>query len=98
VAETTLAEVVAELAALKDPKAREVDEQHGDDHGANLSKLRALAKRLNLAAGTRAPALGGGRHRGEAAGDPGLPPEGVRAWRVGRQVAPARPPRRTTGP
>jgi 3-methyladenine DNA glycosylase AlkD len=45
-AETTLAEVVAELAALEDPKAREVNEKRGDDHGVNLGKLRAVAKRL----------------------------------------------------
>lgn len=44
--ETTVAEVMAELAALEDPKAREVNERHGDDHGVNLSSLRALAKRL----------------------------------------------------
>ena len=43
---TTVAEVMAELAALEDPRAREVNEQHGDDHGVNLGKLRALAKRL----------------------------------------------------
>ncbi len=43
---TTVAEVMAELAALEDPKAREVNEKHGDDHGVNLGKLRALAKRL----------------------------------------------------
>ncbi|WP_033333966.1 MULTISPECIES: DNA alkylation repair protein [Actinomadura] len=42
----TMAEVMAELAALEDPKAREVNERHGDDHGVNLGKLRALAKRL----------------------------------------------------
>jgi 3-methyladenine DNA glycosylase AlkD len=46
VAETTVAEVMAELAALEDPRAREVNEKHGDDHGVNLGKLRALAKRL----------------------------------------------------
>jgi 3-methyladenine DNA glycosylase AlkD len=46
VAETTVAEVLAELAELEDPKARAVNERHGDDHGVNLSKLRALAKRL----------------------------------------------------
>ncbi|MCP2328298.1 3-methyladenine DNA glycosylase AlkD [Hamadaea flava] len=46
VAETTVAEVLAELAALEDPKARAVNEKHGDDHGVNLSKLRALAKEL----------------------------------------------------
>jgi 3-methyladenine DNA glycosylase AlkD len=46
VTETTVAEVMAELAALEDPRAREVNEKHGDDHGVNLSKLRALAKRL----------------------------------------------------
>jgi len=46
VTETTVAEVMAELAALDDPKAREVNEKHGDDHGVNLSKLRAVAKRL----------------------------------------------------
>ncbi|WP_086663506.1 DNA alkylation repair protein [Lentzea kentuckyensis] len=45
-AETTVAEVMAELAALEDPKARAVNEKHGDDHGVNLSKLRAVAKRL----------------------------------------------------
>jgi 3-methyladenine DNA glycosylase AlkD len=44
--ETMAAEVMAELAALEDPKARAVNEKHGDDHGVNLSKLRALAKRL----------------------------------------------------
>ncbi len=43
---TTVAEVMAELAALEDPKAREVNERHGDNHGVNLGKLRALAKRL----------------------------------------------------
>ncbi|MFF4852964.1 DNA alkylation repair protein [Streptomyces sp. NPDC001194] len=46
VAETTVAEVMAELAALEDPKARAVNEKHGDDHGVNLGRLRALAKRL----------------------------------------------------
>ncbi|WP_113717009.1 DNA alkylation repair protein [Arthrobacter dokdonensis] len=45
-AETTVDEVMAELAALDDPKARAVNEKHGDDHGVNLGKLRALAKRL----------------------------------------------------
>ncbi|WP_409492407.1 DNA alkylation repair protein [Amycolatopsis sp. cmx-11-12] len=43
---TTVAEVLAELAALDDPRAREVNEKHGDDHGVNLGKLRAIAKRL----------------------------------------------------
>ena len=44
--ETTVAEVMAELATIEDPKARVVNEKHGDDHGVNLGKLRALAKRL----------------------------------------------------
>ena len=43
---TTLAEVMAELVALDDPRSRAVNANHGDDHGVNLSKLRALAKRL----------------------------------------------------
>lgn len=43
---TTVTEVMAELAELEDPKTRAVNEKHGDDHGVNLSKLRALAKRL----------------------------------------------------
>ncbi len=38
--------LLAELAALEDPKARAVNERHGDDHGVNLSKLRAIAKRV----------------------------------------------------
>ena len=42
----TVVEVMAELAALEDPKVRAVNEKHGDDHGVNLSKLRAVAKRL----------------------------------------------------
>jgi 3-methyladenine DNA glycosylase AlkD len=44
--ETTVAEVMVELAALEDPKMREANEKRGDDHGVNLSKLRAVAKRL----------------------------------------------------
>lgn len=44
--QTTVAELMAELAALEDPKMRAVNERHGDDHGVNLSKLRAIAKRL----------------------------------------------------
>ncbi|MGP9537530.1 DNA alkylation repair protein [Brachybacterium sp. AOP43-C2-M15] len=35
----------AELAALEDPKIRAVNEKHGDDHGVNLTRLRAVAKR-----------------------------------------------------
>jgi 3-methyladenine DNA glycosylase AlkD len=51
VAQTTMArmtvtEVLAELAALDDAKTREVNAKHGDDHGVNLGKLRALANRL----------------------------------------------------
>lgn len=46
VAEATVDQVMAELAALEDPRAREVNEKRGDDHGVNLSKLRTVAKRL----------------------------------------------------
>jgi 3-methyladenine DNA glycosylase AlkD len=46
VTEATVAEVMAELAALEDARIREVNARHGDDHGVNLGKLRALAKRL----------------------------------------------------
>ncbi len=49
--ETPLAEVVAELAALEDPRMRAVNERHGDDHGVNLGELRALAKRLTVQQG-----------------------------------------------
>ncbi|MGW9266419.1 DNA alkylation repair protein [Gordonia terrae] len=44
--EPTLAEVLGELRALDDPRIRAVNERHGDDHGVNLTKLRAMAKRL----------------------------------------------------
>ncbi|MGE7389898.1 DNA alkylation repair protein [Streptomyces sp. NPDC004126] len=37
---------MAELADLEDPKIRAVNARHGDDHAVNLTKLRALAKRL----------------------------------------------------
>src|SRR3954451_2038151 len=43
---TTVADVMAELAELEDPRIREVNAQHGDDHGVNLTKLRAVATRL----------------------------------------------------
>jgi len=46
VAGTTVTEVMAELAALEDPKIRAVNEKRGDDHGVNLGELRAVAKRL----------------------------------------------------
>ena len=42
--ETTASDVQARLAALEDPKMRAVNERHGDDHGVNLTKLRAVAK------------------------------------------------------
>ncbi|WP_335987827.1 DNA alkylation repair protein [Glycomyces sp. MUSA5-2] len=44
--DATTSEVMAELAALDEPKARAVNAKHGDDHGVNLTKLRAVAKRL----------------------------------------------------
>lgn len=42
-------EVVAlheELAALADERMRAVNQKHGDDHAVNLTRLRAIAKRL----------------------------------------------------
>lgn len=42
----TVDEVLDELASLEDPRMRAVNERHGDDHGVNLTALRALAKRL----------------------------------------------------
>lgn len=42
----TVHEVLAELAALDDPKMRAANEKRGDDHGINLSKMRALAKKV----------------------------------------------------
>ena len=42
----TVAGVMAELATLEDPGVRAVNTKHGDDHGVNLGRLRALAKRL----------------------------------------------------
>ena len=43
---STLKGVMRELAALEEPKMREANERRGDDHGVNLTHLRALAKRL----------------------------------------------------
>jgi 3-methyladenine DNA glycosylase AlkD len=44
--DAVVAEVMRELAALENPQMREMNERRGDDHGVNLSQLRALAKRL----------------------------------------------------
>ncbi len=48
VAEVTVAEVMAELSAMEDQKALEINTRHGDDHAVNLGQLRALAKRLKI--------------------------------------------------
>jgi 3-methyladenine DNA glycosylase AlkD len=42
----TVREVRTALAALEDPKMRAANEKRGDDHGINLSKMRALAKQV----------------------------------------------------
>lgn len=42
----TVPEALAELAALEDPKMRAANEKRGDLHGMNLSRLRAVAKRI----------------------------------------------------
>jgi 3-methyladenine DNA glycosylase AlkD len=39
---------MAELADLEDPRIRQVNTRHGDDHGVNLGQLRALARRLKV--------------------------------------------------
>ncbi|WP_061962443.1 DNA alkylation repair protein [Demequina flava] len=44
--DATVPEVLDELAALHDPKILAVNERHGDDHAVNLTKLRAIAKRI----------------------------------------------------
>ncbi|WP_313480303.1 DNA alkylation repair protein [Microbacterium sp.] len=44
----TVTDILAELSSLEDPKARAVNERHGDAHGVNLSKLRGVAKRVGL--------------------------------------------------
>ena len=43
---TAVDKVMRELAALEDPKHRAINERRGDDHGVNLTHLRALAKKL----------------------------------------------------
>ncbi|GAA3168596.1 DNA alkylation repair protein [Blastococcus jejuensis] len=47
-AEGTVDELMAELAGLEDPRIREVNARHGDDHGVNLGALRAIGKRLKI--------------------------------------------------
>ena len=42
----TLKKVMRELATLEEPKMRQANERRGDDHGVNLTHLRALAKHL----------------------------------------------------
>ncbi|MFJ2370674.1 DNA alkylation repair protein [Microbacterium sp. NPDC087665] len=42
----TLDQALGELAALEDPKMRAANEKRGDDHGINLSRMRALAKKI----------------------------------------------------
>lgn len=42
----TLSDCWKELAAISDERMRQVNLKHGNGHGANLSKLRALAKKI----------------------------------------------------
>lgn len=44
--EPVLDDVMAELDGLADEKIRAVNARHGDDHAVNLTKLRAVAKRI----------------------------------------------------
>lgn len=53
-------EVLAELAALEDPKVRAINKRHGDDHGVNLTKLRGIAKRLKARPDLARELWGGG--------------------------------------
>ncbi|SDB83572.1 3-methyladenine DNA glycosylase AlkD [Raineyella antarctica] len=48
---TTVAEIMAELAELEDPRVRQVNDRHGDDHAVNLTQLRGVAKRLKTQQG-----------------------------------------------
>lgn len=47
-AESTVPEILEELRSLREPKILEVNSRHGDDHAVNLTKLRAVAKRLGM--------------------------------------------------
>ncbi len=76
---TTVAEVMAELAALEDPRTREVNERHGDDHGVNLGKLRALAKRLKTQQDLARQLWATGDSAARLLAILDLPPKGVRA-------------------
>ena len=42
----TVTELMDELRTLEDPKIRAINERHGDDYGVNLTRLRAVAKRV----------------------------------------------------
>ncbi len=42
----TVPALLDELAGLGDPKMLAVNQRHGDDHSVNLTKLRAVAKRV----------------------------------------------------
>ncbi|GAA4760783.1 DNA alkylation repair protein [Citricoccus nitrophenolicus] len=46
--EPTVEAVQAELLALEDPGLRAANEKRGDDHGVNLTRLRAVAKAVKL--------------------------------------------------
>lgn len=41
-----VSQLMAELAELDNPRFREINAKNGDDHGVNLTSLRAVAKRL----------------------------------------------------
>jgi 3-methyladenine DNA glycosylase AlkD len=59
----TLKDVMRELAGLEEPKMREANQSRGDDHGVNLTRLRALAKRLKTQHELALQLWATGRHR-----------------------------------
>lgn len=42
----TVPQALARLASLEEPRIREVNARHGDEHGVNLTRLRAFAKEI----------------------------------------------------
>ena len=84
--DAVVAEVMRELAALENPQMREMNERRGDDHGVNLSQLRALAKRLKTQH-ELARELWATDDTAAQLLAPDLPPEGIRTRRARRNAA-----------
>lgn len=89
----TVDDVLAELESLEDPRIRAVNERHGDDHGVNLTKLRAVAKTAKPDLGLALALWGTGNTAARLVAVLAFKPKALDAEQLDRMLREARTPK-----